>query len=75
MGALRSFFGLRPGFGFAGITHSLEAKKKEEEMNERERSDHLCEYSRTAHNFEGEGTPSVIVDMVRVGARGEGMDG
>ena len=25
-GALVSFFGLRPGFGFAGITHSLEAK-------------------------------------------------
>ena len=26
---LASFFGLRPGFGFAGITHSLEAEKNE----------------------------------------------
>jgi hypothetical protein len=24
---VRSLFGLRPGFGFAGITHSLEAKQ------------------------------------------------
>ena len=29
-GALVSFFGLRPGFGFAGITHSLEAKERKD---------------------------------------------
>jgi len=36
---LTSFFGLRPGFGFAGITHSLEAKeRKKRKVNaERER--------------------------------------
>jgi hypothetical protein len=37
---VRSLFGLRPGFGFAGITHSLEAKqnikKAKKERRERE---------------------------------------
>lgn len=27
-GAAISFFGFRPGFGFAGMTHSLEAKEE-----------------------------------------------
>ena len=43
-------------------------------MNERERSDYLCGYSRTAHSFEGGDTPSVIVDMVQLGARGGRTD-
>ena len=41
MGTLVSFFGLRPGFGFAGITHSFEASKSEKsERRERELTVH-----------------------------------
>ena len=44
-GSLDSFLGLRPGFGFAGITHSLEALKSDKtEGRERETTDNLNTY-------------------------------
>ena len=47
--ALVSLFGLRPGFGFAGITHSFEAKgvaKAKDKGRERETTTHVNTYGR-----------------------------
>lgn len=49
---MRSLFGLRPGLGFAGITHSLEAKQsiKKAKKKRRERRVNIP----VAHNVEEE---------------------
>jgi hypothetical protein len=48
---VRSLFGLRPGLGFAGITHSLEAKKNIEK--EKKKVDSRANIP-VAHNVEEE---------------------